>query len=86
MDMLDRGIMAFLDDILIYSTMVEEHFEIFEKVFACLPKHVFYCKLKKCSFVQTTTTFLEFDITLAGLCINDIKLQSLNEWLKLINV
>ena len=56
-DMLDKGVIVFLDDVLIYSTTVEEHFELLEKVFACLRKYKFYCKLKKCSFLQWTTTF-----------------------------
>ena len=51
-DMLDKGVIVFLDDMLIYSTTVEEHFELLEKVFACLRKYKFYCKLKKCSFLQ----------------------------------
>ena len=51
MDMLDKGVIVFLDDVLIYSTMAEEHFELLEKVFACLHKYKFYCKLKKCSFL-----------------------------------
>ena len=72
-DMLDKGVIVFLDDVLIYSTMVEEHFELLEKVFACLCKYEFYCKLKKCSFLQWTTTFLRFNITPEGLKINDAK-------------
>ena len=51
-DMLDKGVIVFLDNLLIYSTMVEEHFEILEKVFAHLCNYEFYCKLKKCSFLQ----------------------------------
>ena len=51
MDMLDKGVIVFLDDMLIYSTMAEEHFELLEKVFSCLHKYKFYCKLKKCSFL-----------------------------------
>ena len=66
-DMLDKRVIAFLDDVLIYSTTVEEHFELLEKVFACLHKYKFYCKLKKCNFLQWTTTFLGFDITTEGL-------------------
>ena len=50
-DMLDKGVIVFLDDMLIYSAMVEEYFELLEKVFACLRKYEFYCKLKKCSFL-----------------------------------
>ena len=33
-DMLDKREVVFLDDRLIYSTMVEEHFTLLEKVFA----------------------------------------------------
>ena len=35
LDMLDKGI-VFLDDVLIYSTIVEEYFKLLEKVFSCL--------------------------------------------------
>ena len=77
--MLDQGVVVFLDDMLIYSTMAEEHFELLEKVFARLRKYEFYCKLKKCSFLWWTTTFLGFDITPQGLQISDAKVQSLKE-------
>ena len=81
-DMLDKGVVVFLDDMLIYSTMGGEHFELLEKVFAHLHKYKFYCKLKKCSFLWRTTTFLGFDITPEGLQISDAKVRSLKEWPK----
>ena len=81
-DMLDKGVVVFLDDMLIYSTMAEEHFTLLEKVFACLHKYKFYCKLKKCSFLQKTTTFLGFSITPERLQISDAKVRSLKEWPK----
>ena len=62
-DMLDKGVVIFLDDVLIYSTMAEECFELLEKGSLYLCKHISYCKLKTCSFLQKTTTFLRFDIT-----------------------
>ena len=80
--MLDKGVVVFLDDILIYSTMVEGHFELLEKVFACLCKHEFYCKLKNCSFLWRATTFLGFDITPEGLKISDAKVKILKKWPK----
>ena len=49
MEMLDKGVVVFLDDKLKYITMVEELFEPLEKMFACLHKHEYFCKLKKCS-------------------------------------
>ena len=51
MDMLDKGVVIFLDNILIYSTIADKHFELLEKVFAHLNKHEFYFKLKKCSLL-----------------------------------
>ena len=81
-DMLDKGVVLFLDDVLIYSTIVEEHFELLEKVFACLHKYKFYCELKKFSFLQRTSTFLGFDITPEGLQISGAKLRSLKKWPK----
>ena len=50
-DMLNKGVVVFLDDMLIYSTTVEEHFEVLEEVFVCLKKYKFYCKLKYCIFL-----------------------------------
>ena len=42
MDLLDNGVLVFLDDMLLYSIIVEEHFKLLEKVFACLCKYKFY--------------------------------------------
>ena len=32
-DMLDKGVVVFLDDVLIYNITIEEHFALLEKVF-----------------------------------------------------
>ena len=41
---------------------------------------MFYCKLKKCSFLHNSKKFLSFDITPKGMHISDLKVQSLNVW------
>ena len=41
-DMLDKGMIVFLDGELIYSTLVEKHFKLLEKVFAYLHKYEFH--------------------------------------------
>ena len=71
--MLDKEVVVFLDDVLMYSTIVEEQFKLLEKVFTRLHKHEFYCKLKKYRFLQRTITNLRFDITPEGLKISDAK-------------
>ena len=80
LDLLDFGVVVFLDDILMYSCTVNEHFTLLEKVLACLHQYTFYCKLKKCSFLHNSKTFLGFNITPKGICISDLKVQNLKNW------
>ena len=46
-DMLDKGVVVFLDDILIYAQTLEEHTKLLEEVLARLRKFQFFCKLNK---------------------------------------
>ena len=78
--MLDSSVAVFLENILMYSRMVEEHFTLLEQVLVHLNHYTFYCKLKKCSFFHNSTTFFGFDVTPEGMCISDLKLQSLSKW------
>ena len=41
-DLLDNGVLIFLDDMLIHSIMEEQNFKLLEKVFAHLHKYEFY--------------------------------------------
>ena len=59
-DFLDQGVVIFLDNILIYSTMVKQHLNLLKKVFLRLQQYYYYCKLKKCLFLQPTISFLGF--------------------------
>ena len=81
-DMLDQGVVVFLNDMLMYSTTSEGHFKLLEKVFVHLQRYGFYYKLKKCSFLQQTTNFLGFNISPEGLQISNAKIRSLKEWPK----
>ena len=79
-DMLDSGVAVFLDNILVYSGTVDEHFKLLEQVLACLRQYTFYSKLKKCSFLRNSTTFFGFNVTPEGMRISDSKVRSLSEW------
>ena len=51
-DLLDRGVVCFLDDVLIYSESIESHVALLKNVFDRLRAYKYYCKLKKCAFFK----------------------------------
>jgi hypothetical protein len=51
-DYLDKFVIVFLDDILVYSNIEEEHKQHLRMVLQVLREHQLYAKLRKCSFYQ----------------------------------
>ena len=51
-DYLDDFVVVYLDDIVIYSRMLEEHFNHLSSVLSQLRKYTFYVNMEKCEFVQ----------------------------------
>ena len=47
-DLLDEGVLCYLDDLLIYSKTVNEHKKLLDKVFALLDKNKLFIKESKC--------------------------------------
>ena len=68
---LEFVVAMFLDNILIYSYLVKEHFTLLEMVLLHLCQYMSYCKLKKYSFLQKSTMLLGFEVTPEGMGIND---------------
>ena len=56
--LLDKGVVVYLDDILIYSKTLHEHQRLVRQALQVLRKFRFYAKLKKCQFYQRAITFL----------------------------
>jgi hypothetical protein len=52
---LDKWVVVYLDDILIYSKTKAEHLKHLRSVLALLRQHGLYAKLSKCSFMQEET-------------------------------
>ena len=72
-NMLHFSMVVFLDDILVYFHIVKEHFVLLKKVLSHLCHYIFYCKLKKGSFLYNNTTFLGFNATPEGMRFSDSK-------------
>jgi hypothetical protein len=77
---LDRFIQVFLDDILIYSRMMEEHDEHLRLVLQCLRGHKLYGKLSKCSFYQSRIHYLGHVISGKGIVVDPAKVEAIMEW------
>ncbi len=79
-DMLDRWVIVYIDDILIYSNTQEEHVRHVRAVLKRLLQHQLYVKAEKCEFHQTSTSFLGYVISQDGVSMDDKKVQAVLEW------
>lgn len=73
-------VVAYLDDILIYSKTLEEHVQHVKKVLRRLGDAKLRLKLKKCEFHVQETDFLGHRITLEGIQTDKDKVQAILEW------
>jgi len=77
---LDDFVVVYIDDILIYSSSLEEHEEDLRKVFQRLRENKLYAKLEKCEFGVTEVDFLGHRITQEGLMMDDHKVKAILDW------
>jgi hypothetical protein len=73
-------VVAYIDDILIYSGSLEEHAEHLRKVFQRLRENKLYAKLEKCEFGVMEVDFLGHRITQEGLKMDDHKVKAIVDW------
>ncbi|KAK1614477.1 hypothetical protein QYE76_019994 [Lolium multiflorum] len=78
MKYLDKFVIVFIDDILIYSKDKEEHAKHLKIVI--LREHQLYAKFSKCEFWLESVEFLGHVITKEGIAVNPSKVQSVLEW------
>jgi hypothetical protein len=80
MEYLDKFVMVFIDDILIYSRSEEEYEEHLRIVLQKLREHRLYAKLSKCEFWMKQVAFLGHIISKGGISVDPSKIQDVLGW------
>jgi hypothetical protein len=83
---LDKLIQVFIDGILSYSCMMEEHDEHLRLVLQCLWENKLYGKLFKCLFYQLKIHYLGHIISNEGIIVDPVKVEAIMEWPASTNV
>jgi hypothetical protein len=86
MEYLDKFVVVYLDDILVYSKSKEEHEEHLRLVLTKLREYRFHAKFSKCEFWLPQVTYLGHVIFEKGIPVNPETVKAIVEWLPPINV
>ncbi|KAJ9563463.1 hypothetical protein OSB04_008623 [Centaurea solstitialis] len=78
--MLDRSVIVFIDDILIYSKSKEEHVEHLREVLEVLRKEKLYAKFSKCDFWLQEVQFLGHLVNREGIKVDPAKVEAVMKW------
>ena len=77
---LGKFVIVFLDDILVYSTTLEEHLENLRKVFQFLRENALYVKDSKCKFLKDSIQYLGHITSAEGIAMDSSKVDAIMRW------
>jgi hypothetical protein len=77
---LDKFVVVFIDDILIYSKNEEEHAKHLRIVLTRLREHQLYARFSKCTFWLEEIQFLGHVLSAKGIAVDPSKVKDILEW------
>jgi hypothetical protein len=80
MSELDKFVVVFIDDILVYSKSMEEHEEHLQVVLQRLRDHQLYAKFSECEFWINKVIFLGHVISSEGIVVDPSKVCDVLDW------
>jgi hypothetical protein len=86
MEYLDKFMVVFIDDILIFSKTGEEHETHLRLVLEKLRAHQLYAKFSKCKFWLSEVAFLGHVIFAGGVSVDPGKVKDILDWMPSTNV
>ncbi|KAL5570722.1 hypothetical protein UlMin_020319 [Ulmus minor] len=79
-EFLDRFVIVFIDDILVYSKSTKEHEEHLRLILQTLRDHQLFAKFKKCEFWLNQVAFLGHVISKDGVAVDPSKVEAVENW------
>ena len=77
---LDKFVLIFLDDVLIYSANPQDHAQHLRKVLGKLQEHKLFSKASKCEMLKTSVEFLGQQISRGGMTPTKATLKAVQDW------
>jgi transposase InsO family protein len=79
-DRIMKGVIVFVDDILIYSKTDDEHADMIEWVLTRLRDEGYVAHPDKCEFFQREVSFLGHVVNADGIAVQQYKVQAVRDW------
>jgi hypothetical protein len=76
----DQFVIAYMDDILVYSKTADQHAQHLRHVLQLLREHELYAKRSKCLFFQQKIKFLGHVISSEGISVDEDKIAAIQQW------
>ena len=77
---MEKFVVVYFDDILIYSRSKEEHLSHLHSVCSTLQKDKFYANPKNCTFLTDSITFLGFVLSSQAIFVDQDKVRAIVDW------